>query len=162
MFWSLPKGQTRPAIDPVVIAQSMVSSQNASYNLSVTQSFHSLAVCGEEGRKQSRAKEQTCVYSYMEKNISSKIHFDMQIFCLSALIAQNTSRDNDFLVSARYFGEATSHLGCWDCKRCSTEEGGISCNQNATFTFLISKLHDTLKRHFLHTMTWTSLWSAYI
>lgn len=149
MFWSLPKGQTRPAIDPVVIAQSLVSSQNASYNLSMTQSFLSLAVCGEEGWKQSLAKEQTCVYSYMENNTNSKTHFDMQIYCLPALVVKNTSRDIDFLVSARYFGEAISHLGCWNCKRCSTEKGSILY----TFIFLISKLHDTLKRQFLHTMT---------
>lgn len=144
MFWSLPKGQTRPAIDPVVIAQSLVSSQNASYNLSMTQSFLSLAVCGEEGWKQSRAKEQTCVYSYMEKNTSNKTHFDMQIYCLLSLTAQNTTRDIDFLVSVSYFGEAISHLGCWDSKWCSTEGGGIFCKQNAIFTYFIKIIYVTL------------------
>jgi len=82
----VPKGQTRPAIDPVVIAQSVVSSQNASYNLSMTQSFLSLAVFWIRMVKTIMPKNKR-VYSYMEKNTNSKTHFDMQIHCLTTLVA---------------------------------------------------------------------------
>lgn len=108
MFWCLPKGQTRPAIDPVVIAQSLASSQNAFYNLSMTQSCLSSVVCKKRMKIVTCQRTNSILFHIRRGTLVTKTHFDMQIHKL------HKTPQGKLMLSISYFGETTWYLGWCD------------------------------------------------
>lgn len=76
---------------------------------------------GKKGENNHVPKNKRVFIHIWRRTLVAKLTLICRYTAFPSLVAWNSSRDIDFLVSVSYFGEATSHLGCWDCKICSME-----------------------------------------